>query len=84
MKADFRKVQVENIEGKFDTIDISKQLGNLIYNNSKDLGEVELAREMYRNGEIEATEENKKIIGKYITDYPYIFKMAIEKTFEVK
>ena len=84
MKADLRKVQVENIEGKFDTVDVSKQLGNAIYNQSRDLGEVELAREMYKTGEIEATEENKKIIGKYIAEFPYIFRAAIEKVFEPK
>lgn len=78
-KADFRKVPVESIEGKVENIDFSKNLGNAIYQQSKDLGEVELARQMYKTGQINLTPENKAIVEKYIADYPYILRVGIQK-----
>ena len=32
-------------------------LGNVIYQKTADLGELELAREIYKNGEVELTQE---------------------------
>ena len=38
MKIDFRKIEVKDIEGNNSTVDIAKELGNAIYNNTTDLG----------------------------------------------
>ena len=43
MKIDFRKIEVTDIEGNKSTFDISKELGNTIYQKTADLGELELA-----------------------------------------
>lgn len=43
MKIDFRKIKVKDIEGKESNLDISKELGNTIYKNTPDLGELEFA-----------------------------------------
>lgn len=66
MKIDFRKIEVKNIEGNKSTVDISKELGNSIYKNTADLGELELARSIYKDGEIEVEAEQAVIIDKYV------------------
>lgn len=83
MKVDFRTIEVENIKGEIDTVDLSKELGNVIYNQSKELGEVELAREMYKNGFVElATIEHIEAIDKYISFFPYFITTPVHKILE--
>lgn len=53
MKIDFRRIQVKDIEGNNSTVDISKMLGNAIYQKTADLGELELAQQIYKNGEVD-------------------------------
>ena len=57
MKIDFRKIEVKDIEGKENSLDISKMLGNAIYQKTSDLGELELAQNIYKNGEVELSPE---------------------------
>lgn len=66
MKVDFRKIQVKDIEGNNSTVDIAKILGNAIYQKTADLGELELARDIYRNGEVELTLEQVECIKGYV------------------
>lgn len=66
MKIDFRRIQVKDIEGNNSTLDVSKELGNAIYGKTADIGELELARDMYKNGEIDVDAENAAIIVKYV------------------
>lgn len=67
-KIDFRKIETFDIEGNKSTLDVSKELGNAIYNNTGDLGELELAREIYKQGEIEVDVEKAHIIEKYVNE----------------
>ncbi|KAA4671579.1 hypothetical protein F3B42_14140 [Bacteroides ovatus] len=73
MKIDFRKIQVKDIEGNVVSFDISKSLGNTIYQNTPDLGELELAQSIYKNGEVELSSEQvdkiKEYVKKYFTAY---------------
>lgn len=66
MKLDFRKIEVTDIEGNKSTFDISKELGNTIYKNTPDLGELDFAQEIYKQGEVEIDEEKAAIIRKYL------------------
>ena len=66
MKIDFRKIEVKDIEGNSSTVDIAKELGNAIYNNTTDLGELEFAQEVYKHGEVEVDSEKAEIIRKYM------------------
>lgn len=67
MKIDFRKIEVQNSidEAPVET-DIRKGLGNAIYRNTPDLGELDFAREIYHDGEVEITPERAEIIRKYM------------------
>lgn len=68
MKIDFRTIEVTDIEGNKSTVDISKILGNVIYQKTTDLGELELAQNIYRNGEIEVSREQAECIRKYVSE----------------
>ena len=65
MKIDFRKIEVTDLEGNKSTFDVSKELGNTIYNTT-DLGELEFAQEAYKHGEVEVDSEKAEIVRKYM------------------
>lgn len=67
-KIDFRKIELKNIEGKVTPYDISKELGNDIYNKTADIGELELARELYLKGDIEVDAIKAEILKKYVSE----------------
>ncbi|MDD3038602.1 hypothetical protein [Bacteroides sp.] len=66
MKIDFRKIETTDIEGNNSTFDVSKELGNTIYKNTPDLGELDFAQTIYKEGEVEVDEEKAAIIRKYM------------------
>lgn len=66
MKIDFREIETTDIEGNKSTFDVSKELGNTIYKNTPDLGELDFAQTLYREGEIEVDESKAEIIRKYM------------------
>ena len=62
----FKELKAKDIEGNEVTFDISKELGNGIYNSTTDIGELELARKIYLEKEVELSDEEKEIIKKYL------------------
>lgn len=77
MKVDFRKIEIESITGEKEVVDLSKVLGNALYQQGKTLEVVELARSIWKDGEVEITDEDKKILEEQI---PQIFPTYIVKT----
>lgn len=67
MKIDFRKIELTDLEGNKSTVDVSKAFGNAIYQNTGDLGELELAQNIYKNGEIEVSKDQAECIRKYVS-----------------
>lgn len=70
MKIDFRKIEVFFLDGTKNYIDVSKLLGNSIYNNTPDLGELEIARDIYKNGAVDLTHEQAEAVKKYVALNP--------------
>ena len=66
MKIDFRKIEVTDIEGNKSTFDISKELGNTIYQKTADLGELELAQRIYKNCAREMSSDEAEPINEYL------------------
>ena len=77
MRADFRAIEIESITGEKEVIDLSKTIGNALYQQGKTLEVVELARSIWKDGEIEITDEDKKILEEQI---PQIFPTYIVRT----
>lgn len=81
MKIDFRNIQIKDIEGNNSTFDISKMLGNAIYQKTADLGELELAQNIYKNGEVELSPEQVESIRKYVkNNFVAIVQIAVNET----
>lgn len=78
-KLNFKAVPTRDIEGNLETRDISKELGNYIYRETSDLGELDLAQRIYKDGEVEANESEIEIIRKYIDSG---YKAFVKKAFE--
>lgn len=75
MKIDFKKLIANNIDGNPITVgeetgyvDISKELGNYIYSKTQDIGELELARSIYLNGEVEIDKKQAIALVAYIRE----------------
>ena len=79
MKVDFKKVEIEAINGEREVVDLSKVLGNALYSNGKTLEVVELARAIWKDGEIEVKAEDRKILEEQIPQlFPtYIVQSAL-------
>lgn len=83
---DFREIEVENIDGSINKMDFSKELGNAIYGQTKDIGEVEMARKMFKTGIVELTkDETKKVFDEYITKFwpGYVINTAFKKAMKI-
>lgn len=78
-KLNFKAVPCRDIEGNLEPRDISKELGNFIYRETSDLGELDLAQKIYKEGEIEVYDHEVEIIQKYI-DLGY--KAFVQKAFK--
>ena len=79
-KIDFRKIQVENIEGIKNEADVSKQLGNQLYMQGRNIEECELGRDIYHNGEVELSDTQVEMVKQFIMPWSYVLRSAIEET----
>ncbi len=65
MKIDFRKIQVKDLAGNIDIVDVSKVFGNVVFNNTPDIAEYELSKQIYHDGEVDISEEQAKSLVRY-------------------
>lgn len=79
MKIDFRNLPVRDLEGELKPRDISKELGNYIYAETSDLGELDLAQRIYKDGCVELTDEEAGAVEKYINKG---YKAFVKKAFQ--
>lgn len=75
MEIDFRKIEVIDIDGNKSTIDVSQKFANAVYQNTGDIGELEIAREMYKNGKVDLTPDQADSFKKYAQ----LFVRAIDR-----
>ena len=78
-KLNFKTIPTRDIEGNLEPRDISKELGNYIYRETSDLGELDLAQRIYKDGEVEVNDAEIEIIKKYIDS---AYKAFVKKAFE--
>lgn len=85
MRIDFRTIEVTDIEGNKSTFDISKELGNTIYQKTADLGELELAKRIYKNGEVELSSDEAERIKEYVrTNFVAVVQIAVNEALLTK
>lgn len=66
MKIDFSKIEIEDIEGKKVAVDVSKELGNMMYLGADDIAVCDLGREIYHKKEVELTDAQAKQVRVYV------------------
>ena len=76
-KVDFRAIEIENIAGEIEKVDLAKVLGNAMFGQARTFEVVELARKIWQYGEVELTAEDVKILEEQI---PNIFPTYMVKT----
>lgn len=70
MKLDFTKVKVLDLEDKELQLNVnSREFANHIYFSSGDIGECEMAREIYKKGCLTPTKEQAKKLRPYIASF---------------
>lgn len=78
-KVNFKQIIIKDIEGREQTADFSKQLGNQLYMQGRHLEECELGTRIYHaDGEVELSEKECEMVRKFIDGYSYIARSAIE------
>lgn len=66
MKIDFSKIKVKDIEGNESTVDISQDLGNMMYLNAKDIAVADLGHKIYHEKEVELTKEQAASVAEFV------------------
>lgn len=75
--AKFTEIQVQNIEGEIEKIDLSKTIGNAMYSTAKDVDVCETGKKIYYGEDVELSDQSKDFIKETIQNYPYILRKAI-------
>ena len=75
--ANFKEIKVKNIEGEVEVIDFSKQIGNFLYTQGKDVAVCEAGQKIYHGEETDLTDEAKELVRSFAENVPFIFKQAI-------
>lgn len=76
----FKAIEVEDIEGNKQRVDIAKALGNQLYMQGMNVEECDLGRAIYYSeGEMELNDEQAKSVLRITASYPYLSRHAIEK-----
>ena len=77
-KVNLEKVTVVMLDGTSQKFEFAKQFAQGIFSNTTDIAEHAFAVDLYKNPEIEVTEENKTIINKYLDSLQYKAFIKIE------
>lgn len=83
MKIDFKKIIVTDIDGTQETIDISKEIGQLLYRTAIRQEGLDIAKTLYNEGELEVDAFTAKALKQLIsTNFLAIIQNAIIPTLE--
>lgn len=82
-KVDLSKLQIKMLDGSVKEYNFAKELAQVIFQNTQDIGEHAFSMELYKNPIVELTEDNKRIIKDYTDKYFKAFvKVAVNKIIE--
>lgn len=79
-KINLKAVKITAIDGKVQSVDLSKEIANGIYFQTKDLGVAEKARELYKSGECKTDEAFTNAVKEFVDRaYGAVVKAAVEE-----
>lgn len=75
----FRQVEITDLKGEKMRFDVSKSLGNHIYQTTSDLGMLEVAQSIYKTGNVELSDEARQGLIKVVQDPGFPFLAVVKK-----
>lgn len=66
---DLSKVTIQSIDGTETTVDVAKELAQVIFANTQSIEEHSFSLDLYKNPVVELTDRNRGIIEAYIEKY---------------
>ena len=66
MKIDFSQVPIRDIEGNVQRVDISKELGNMMYLQAQDIAVADLGHDIYHRKEVELSSDQAEVVKQYV------------------
>lgn len=78
----FKEINVKNIEGEVEVIDFSKQIGNFLYTQGKDVAVCEAGQKIYHGEDVELDGDAKELIRQAANNMPYIYRQALLEVIE--
>lgn len=75
--SNFKEIKVKNIEGEEEVMDFSKQIGNYLYTQGRDVAVCEAGQKIYHGDDVALEADAKELVRSYADSLPYIFKQAI-------
>lgn len=79
-KVNFKEIKVKDIEDVEQTIDVRKELGNVMYMQGQNIVECELGHDIYHSeGDIELSDEQVQALKPYLSKYPFFIRRSIEQ-----
>ena len=78
----FKEINVKNVEGEIEVVDVSKQIGNLLYTQGKDVAVCEAGQKIYHGEDVELNDEAKELIRQAANNMPYIYRQSLLEVIE--
>lgn len=75
--ANFKEIKVKNIENEEEIMDFSKQIGNYLYTQGRDVAVCEAGQKIYHGDDVALEADAKELVRSYANSLPYIFQQAI-------
>lgn len=67
MKIDFKNIVVTDIDGSQESVDISKELGKILYRSAISMNALDLAKSIYNDGEVEVDKTSAEAIKQIVS-----------------
>lgn len=75
-------LQITLLDGSIETIDLSKDMAQAIFQNTSDIREHQQSLILYEKGEIEDTQENREMIANHSAHFKAFVQVAINSLFK--
>lgn len=80
MEIDFRNIIIKDIDGKENTVDISKELATILYNISVSTEALDKAKQLKETGKMEVNTDMKDVIKQVVTNNFYaVVQIAVNE-----
>ena len=74
----FKSVEIKDLAGRVEKVDVSQLFGNFLYKSTGDLGVFEVARKMYQEGTVEVTKPIQEQLIRSLDDPRCMFTTILK------